>query len=268
MDDVEAIKRTDPSAIPGLVGAAIVISQQDDHRNTVAIFGAGGFGLDIGIDLINYGDKVVFLDDDINVKPKVDAIGATLVGGSEKLEDPRFLRRHDLVIGIGDNHLRRRLATIACRNGARLATFIHPDASVGMRITLGEGVLVMRGAMISNRATIGKGSVILNGASVPHDCVIGNFVNICDGTTLGACWIGDDSFIGMGVTVNSRIRIGRNVMVGLGAAVVHDVEDNVVVAGVPARVINRRPPLETDPDSEAAFSPSAGSVVVPIGQGS
>jgi sugar O-acyltransferase (sialic acid O-acetyltransferase NeuD family) len=238
-------------------------------RDPIAIFGAGGLGLDIGIDLITYGDRVVFLDDDISVKPKVDAIGATLVGGSEKLEDPRFLRRHDLIIGIGDNHLRRKLATIACGNGAKLATFIHPDASVGNRITLGEGVLVMRGALVSNRAHIGKGSIILNGASVPHDCVIGDFVNICDGVTLGACRIGDDSFVGMGATINSHITIGRNVIVGLGAVVVRWVPDDVVVYGVPARIMKMRLPLERDnTDSPAALSPAQRPVIVPIGQGS
>lgn len=265
MDDVETDKGTDPPAILQLNGITIV---PDQPRNPVAIFGAGGFGLDLGIDLIRYGDRVVFLDDDPASKSKIDAIGATLVGGREKLEDPRFLRRHDLIIGIGDNHLRRRLSAIACRNGGRLVTVIHPDASVGLRITLGEGVIVMRGAMVSNRATIGKGSIVLNGASVPHDCVIGDFVNVCDGVTLGACWVGDDSFIGMGATTNSRIRIGRNVMVGLGAAVVHDIPDNVVVAGVPARVINRRPPLEHDTDSETALYSASRSIVVPIGQGS
>lgn len=241
---------------------------QDHPRNPVAIFGAGGLGLDIGIDMMAYGDKVVFLDDNISVKSRVDAIGATLVGGREKLEDPRFLRRHDLIIGIGDNHLRRKLADIACRNGAKLATFIHPDTSVGLRITIGEGVIIMRGALISNQAHIDKGSLICNGASVPHDCFVGRFVNICDNVTLGACRVGDYSFLGMGVTVNTGITIGRNAYIGLGAVVVRNIPDNALAYGVPARVMKERPPVENDDsDSEAAFPSSQGSIVVSIRQG-
>jgi sugar O-acyltransferase (sialic acid O-acetyltransferase NeuD family) len=263
MNDVEK----DQGIAQGHVGQSrsSAVTTQQGQRNPVAIFGAGGFGLDIGIDLMSYGDKVVFLDDDFSVKPKVDAIGSLLVGGKEKLEDPKFLRRHDLIIALGNNRLRRKFAAIACSNGAKLSTFIHPEASVGLRLTLGEGVIVMRGAMVSNRATIGKGSVILNGATVPHDCVIGDFVNICDGSTLGACRIGDDTFVGMGVSINTGITIGRNVLVGLGAVVVHNIPDNVVIYGVPARIAKERAPVEhNDSYSSAALPEARGPAIVPI----
>ena len=45
------------------------------------------------------------------------------------------------------------------------------------------------------------------------------------------CWIGGHSVINPGVT------IGNNVVIASGSVVTKDVPDNVVVAGVPARVI-------------------------------
>lgn len=45
------------------------------------------------------------------------------------------------------------------------------------------------------------------------------------------CWLGGRSIINPGVT------IGKNVVIASGAVVTKDVPDNVVVAGVPARVI-------------------------------
>jgi len=48
--------------------------------------------------------------------------------------------------------------------------------------------------------------------------------------------IGDRSWIGIGASVIQQIRIGADVIVGAGAAVVHDLPDGVTAVGVPARV--------------------------------
>ena len=37
--------------------------------------------------------------------------------------------------------------------------------------------------------------------------------------------------------VKEKINIGENVLVGAGSVVVKDIEDNAIVAGVPARII-------------------------------
>lgn len=50
------------------------------------------------------------------------------------------------------------------------------------------------------------------------------------------CWIGAD------VTVLPGVRIGRGSIVAAGAVVVHDVEENTLVGGVPAKTIRK---LET-----------------------
>ncbi|RRK11500.1 sugar O-acetyltransferase [Lactiplantibacillus garii] len=49
--------------------------------------------------------------------------------------------------------------------------------------------------------------------------------------------IGNDVWIGGKVTITPGVTIGNNVVVAAGAVVTHDVPDNVVVAGVPAKVI-------------------------------
>lgn len=243
-------------------------------RNPVAIFGAGGVGLDLGIELISCNEKVVFLDDDLSVKDKVYDIGSLLVGGSEKLEDPRFLRRHDLMVAVGDNAKRREIMTKAAANAANLASFFHPYSSVGVKINMRDGILIMRGASVSNRARIGRGVIINLNATVPHDTVLGDFVNICDGVTLGSCRIGDDTFVGLGAVVNTGVTIGKNAFIGMGSVVVYDVPDNAVVFGNPARIIKeRKADGQTYPDSETALSKSEvrwskDTVVVPIGTGS
>ena len=49
--------------------------------------------------------------------------------------------------------------------------------------------------------------------------------------------IGDDVWIGSNVSIMPGVSIGNNVIVAAGAVVTKDVPDNVIVGGVPARVI-------------------------------
>ena len=49
--------------------------------------------------------------------------------------------------------------------------------------------------------------------------------------------IGNNVFIGTNSCILGNVKIGNNVVIAAGAVVVHDVPDNVTVAGVPARII-------------------------------
>lgn len=49
--------------------------------------------------------------------------------------------------------------------------------------------------------------------------------------------IGDNCYIGTGVTILGPLTIGDNVTIAAGAVVTRDVPDNVTVAGVPAKII-------------------------------
>jgi len=53
--------------------------------------------------------------------------------------------------------------------------------------------------------------------------------------------IGENVFLGAGVRVLKGVRIGANSVIGAGSLVVHDIPENVVAAGIPARVISGLP---------------------------
>lgn len=96
---------------------------------------------------------------------------------------------------------------------------------------------------------IGKGFYIghFGCIVVNPGAIIGNNVNISQGVTIGAAnrgdnagvaTIGDGVYIAPGVKIIGAVRIGNNVAIGANAVVTHDVPDNAVVAGVPARIIS------------------------------
>lgn len=53
----------------------------------------------------------------------------------------------------------------------------------------------------------------------------------------GKVRIGDNCHIGMNALIMPGVTIGKNCIIGAGAVVTHDVPDNSVAVGVPARVI-------------------------------
>jgi acetyltransferase-like isoleucine patch superfamily enzyme len=66
-----------------------------------------------------------------------------------------------------------------------------------------------------------------------------------DFVTKGDIVIEDDVWLGAGVKVMDGVRIGRGAVIGAGAVVTHDVPAFTIAAGVPARVIRKRPGCES-----------------------
>lgn len=53
-------------------------------------------------------------------------------------------------------------------------------------------------------------------------------------------FVGKNCYVGTGATILGPIRIGNNVTIAAGAVVTKDVPDNVVVAGVPAKIVKSK----------------------------
>lgn len=88
-------------------------------------------------------------------------------------------------------------------------------------------------------------STIVNVERAGRNLLVFQQVTIGAGRT-GAPVIGDDCTVCCGAKVIGNIRIGDNVTVGAGAVVVHDIPDNAVVAGNPARVVGSNVGRQSD----------------------
>lgn len=196
----------------------------------INLFGASGHAKVI-IDIIKSCDfQINFIfDDDLKVRDILDFNVVTTY-------DQKDLNSAPLVIGIGDNQLRK---SIAQRLDCQFATaLIHPSAVVSDCSILNEGTVVMPNAVINNSAQIGSHCIVNTGAIIEHDCRISDFVHISPQVALGGgVEVGEQTHIGLGASVIQNIRIGKNCMIGAGAVIIKDVPDGATVVGNPGKII-------------------------------
>lgn len=69
--------------------------------------------------------------------------------------------------------------------------------------------------------------------------------NFFDKLNSEECKIGNDVWVGSGVTVNRKVHVGNGAILASGTVVTKDVPDYAIVAGVPARIIKYRFDEET-----------------------
>lgn len=146
---------------------------------------------------------------------------------------------HDrVIVGIGDNRVRRQIFMAMAETGIQFTTVRHPTAVLARDVTVGPGCYVGATAVVSIATQIGA-NVILNGTScLGHHNVVGDHVHIGPGvTTAGNVTIGEGTQIGIGANILPGRTIGARCVVGAGAVVTHDVADGTIVVGVPARPV-------------------------------
>lgn len=163
-----------------------------------------------------------------------------ILGGEELLESLLHEGRVDAAfIGVGGvprNSHRRAVYNRVLDAGLRVVRLVHPRAIVARDVALGEGVMVMAGAILNPAAVLEDGVIVNTGAIVEHDCHIGAFAHICPGACLGGnVTIGEEAFVGLGARVIQGINVGARAIVGAGAVVIRDVPADTRVVGCPAR---------------------------------
>lgn len=99
------------------------------------------------------------------------------------------------------------------------------------------------------------GPVLINGnSSVGENCCFHvNTMLVAGGTNDGAPQIGDSVVVGVGAVVLGPVKVANNVAIGANAVVNRDVlEENVAVAGVPAKIISKNGTKEWNKKAKAS----------------
>lgn len=165
-------------------------------------------------------------------QPKVKDIAGIPV---YKTNSRAFFKQKDLIISIGNNLIRKRIAS---QIDANYLTAIHPSAILASDVGIDKGTVVMAGAIINASVSIGRHCIVNTAAVIEHDCVLGDFVHVSPNTSLaGNVTVGEGSHLGIGACVIQGVQVGKWVTVGAGAVVLNDVPDYAVLVGNPGKII-------------------------------
>ena len=147
---------------------------------------------------------------------------------------------------------------------------IAPDVQLGKNVKLSK-FINLYGCQVGDHTKIGAFVEIQKNARIGKNCKISSHSFVCEGVTIednvfvghGVTFINDayprattpegelqtekdwkveptlvkkGASIGSGATILSNLVIGENALVGAGSVVTHDVPDNAIVAGNPAKL--------------------------------
>lgn len=106
-----------------------------------------------------------------------------------------------LLIGVGKPEIRERLTK---KIAHCFGIFIHPNASVAADVHIGEGSVILAGAVIQSKAKVGKHTIINANVTIDHDGIVEDFV-----TTYPGVYVGAGAVVGKGAIINPNAVIMR-----------------------------------------------------------
>lgn len=118
-------------------------------------------------------------------------------------------------------------------------TFIHPSAQLlGDDIVTGIGTYISANCIITTNVHLGDHTQLNLSSTIGHDCVIGKFFTTAPGVNIsGKCDFGERVYIGTNSSIKDKIHICDDVVIGLQAGVVKDINEPGVYVGCPAQKI-------------------------------
>lgn len=193
-------------------------------RNGLLLLGAGGHSNSC-IDVVEHQSdfQIVGLVDLPENRGSLH-LGYSVIGSDEDIPALALKYSYGLVsVGqIETADLRMRLFFLAVDAGLKMPVIVSPTAYVSRHAIVGEGSIIMHGAIVNAGATIGKNCIVNTQALVEHDASVGDHCHISTNAILnGDASIGTGSFVGSGTIISNGVTIGERCVVGMGLSVRH-----------------------------------------------
>lgn len=197
------------------------------QKDSILLVGAGGHARAC-IDVIEQEDRFVIAGL-VGLAHEVGnrVLGYPVLGTDGDLPSLAGTYARALVVSgqVKSPDLRIRMFQMLKECGFQLPCIISPRAYVSRHANLGEGTVVMHGAVVNAGASIGSNCIVNSQALIEHDVVVGDHCHISTAAILnGDVWVGAGSFVGSNACVRQGLRIGERCMVKMGEKVIADLQ--------------------------------------------
>jgi sugar O-acyltransferase (sialic acid O-acetyltransferase NeuD family) len=210
-------------------------------RESLLLVGAGGFARETAaaVQSVNaVRDRwqlLGFLDDDPALRGR-EFEGVSVIGSVDEGVAEHPLARVVICTGGPQDYFSRARIVSLRLPRERYATVVHPAASVPASVDLGDGTVILAGAVATARCRIGSHVAVMPMVAVTHDVEVGDFVTLASGACLGGgARVQTGAYVGAGAIVRERLTVGAWSLLGMGAVLTRPVPPAEVWAGVPAR---------------------------------
>lgn len=198
------------------------------NEESLLLVGAGGHARAC-IDVIEQEGRFVI----IGLIGQSHEVGSTVLGYSVLGTDADFSVLHkksaNALITVGQiktPEVRQKLFEQLKIVGYVFPTIVSPHACVSKHARLGEGTIVMHGAIVNASAVVGRNGIVNSQALIEHDVVVADHCHIATAAAINSgVQIGVGTFIGSNSSVRQGVKIGANCVVGMGQRVLADCAD-------------------------------------------
>ena len=192
-------------------------------KNSLLLIGAGGHA-EACIDVIEYEKKykifgILGLKKEkgkfIFNKYKVIGIDEDLAELSKKIENAL------ITVGqIKSADIRLKIFNKLKKLKFSLPIIKSPYSVVSRHSQIGEGTLIMHGAIVGPKVKIGKNCIINSNSLIEHGSIIGDNTHIATSVTInGNVKVGSNTFIGSKTAIKQKVIIGKNSIIEMGQVI-------------------------------------------------
>ena len=216
------------------------MNNNDAFKNIgeVVIYGAGGHAISVANVVLSMGYRIKYFVDEENVRGNI--MGYKVINEIKAID---LTEDSNMVLAIGDNSAREKTYEKITKiyNGIRFPSLIHSSAIISEFSEMGEGTVVMPGAVVGANVKIGKFCIVNTSASLDHDSVMLDFSSLAPAAvTGGSVKLGRRAVASIGSIIKQRITVGDDSILGAASYLHHDLPNNVIAYGIPAKIIKNR----------------------------
>lgn len=202
------------------------------------IVGAGGHGQEV-VWLAQRCNRIIrgFLDDTVDKLGK-SYLGVQVLGPIDHYE--QYLDC-EFIVAIGNCRYRSKLVNkLESNPNISFATLIDPQSIIGCRSVIGSGSMICAGSILTVDVDIGRHCIVNVNASISHGCKIGNFSTIAPNASISGDVVLEDKVeVGANAVIKEKVIIGKGTLIGMGAVVVKNIDQNNVMIGNPAKLLKK-----------------------------